>query len=339
LEGVAAESTVPHQVLAWDDVHLALMSAGGTLRFVPWRSTDDLRRVSGAWQPLTPTEVAAQLAAEFGDAYQIRGSAEFLVVQPRTAQRDWARSMQQFYGNIQTYCAGRQIRFQAPRFPLVAIVLPNRQTMLAYAARRQEAVRPHFLAYYGLNTNRIVMVDPSSPRSDSRTPSGSSEAALNLETVFHETFHQVAFNSGLHRRTLPPPLWVSEGMATAFETAGMADHQRSRTLRDRLHRTQCQLFKDFARRPDFGPTLASLIASDELFQARPTEAYAIAWAMAFYWMEQSPQAFSDYLERLKRGATFTVPSPQQRESDFQALSRCTLPEFQQRLINYYDRLP
>lgn len=40
----------------------------------------------------------------------------------------------------------------------------------------------------------------------------------NLSSTIHEAAHQLAFNSGLQRRGRAYPLWVSEGLATAFET-------------------------------------------------------------------------------------------------------------------------
>ena len=51
------------------------------------------------------------------------------------------------------------------------------------------------------------------------------EAAGLVATVVHEATHQMAFNCGLHARLAPVPVWVSEGIATYFETPDL----RSRT--------------------------------------------------------------------------------------------------------------
>lgn len=93
--------------------------------------------------------------------------------------------------------------------------------------------------YYSAQTNRVVVVHQTSrgQRRSARRSSrggdgevlgqeGSEEADEKSQTpaltdpgqVTHEAAHQMAFNSGLQRRGVMYPLWVSEGLATNFET-------------------------------------------------------------------------------------------------------------------------
>jgi len=323
--------TIVGRVLAWDDLQLVLLSDRGALRYVPWTSQTEFHEVEGTLQPLSSAPLQTELQKEFGPEFSVRASAQFVVVQPKNCQRDWARSMQQFYGKIQTYCAARQIPMKHPQFPLVAIVLPSRQAMVDYAAKQQDRIGSNFLAYYSLSSNRVLMYDSS--RKDP-----SSQGALELATVFHEAFHQVAFNTGLHKRTAAPPLWISEGMAAVFETPGMADHRRSRSVSDRVHPDHLRLFLEYADRPDFSRTLAQLVERDKLFQTDATQAYAVSWAMAFYWMEHAPHAFADYLKTCNQRAAFVEADPQRRQREFQTLSKSTMDEFATRLKNYFERL-
>ena len=325
------EQQIVGRVLGWDDYQLAMLSNRGVLHYLPWHAQLEQVALPGRLQPLPAAELQAELAREFGSQFVVRGSAQFVVVQPRASTRDWARSMQQFYGNVQTYCAARRIPWREPGFPLVAIVLPSRQAMLNYAAKQKETLTDNILAYYSVSSNRVIMYDTSGRGgTDDR-----SNEALDLATVFHEAFHQIAFNVGLHRRTVPPPMWVSEGMASAFETDGLADHRRSRSIRDRLNPLHCRLFQDYSREPGFARDIAQLLADDEMFRRDPNRAYALAWGMAFYWLEHAPDAWTLYLQQVNQHPPFeTVPAAQRRR-DFGQLMPGSSAEFAARLAQFY----
>lgn len=325
------EQEIVGRVLSWDDYQLALLSDRGVLHYLPWRDQLEQVTLPGRLQPLSAAQLQAELSREFGAPFVVRGSAQFVVVQPRDSTRDWARSMQQFYGNVQTYCSARHIPWREPIFPLVAIVMPSRQAMLDYAAQQGEPLTENILAYYSVNSNRVIMYDAS----DRRGQAADSSQALELATVFHEAFHQIAFNVGLHRRTVPPPMWVSEGMASAFETDGLADHRRSRSVRDRLNPVHCRLFQDYSRQPGFARDIAQLLANDELFRRDPDRAYALAWGMAFYWLEHAPEAWALYLQRVNQHPPFIRVSPTQRLQDFASLLPGSSDEFAARLAQFY----
>ncbi len=329
------DTEIMGRVLTWDNFQVALLSNQGALKYVPWGQQVSLTPITKGEARFSPAQLQQALHAEFGNSFVIQNSAQFMVIQPQASSRDWARSMQQFYGNVQTYCGDRQIKMRSPEHPLVAIVFPDRASMISYSQQQGEVVGSNVLAYYSLNSNRVAMYDPSD-RSANRQSQGSSE--LELETVFHEAFHQIAFNTGLHYRTTPPPMWVSEGMATAFEAQGLSDHRRSRTLADRVHRHQLMLFQSYSKDGNFRTLLRRLLRDDRLFQDDPTTAYALSWAVAFYWMEQSPQEFSRYLDRINRREMFESVTPEQREQDLLSLTRCSIPEFSERLVNYFDRI-
>lgn len=63
---------------------------------------------------------------------------------------------------------------------------------------------------------------------------------VSLASATHEAAHQLAFNSGLQRRGVLYPLWVSEGLATNFELVGperaFGPDQANPARRQRLER-------------------------------------------------------------------------------------------------------
>lgn len=86
--------------------------------------------------------------------------------------------------------------------------------------------------YYSARTNRVAMAGllqlPTLPRLALQGASTLRQVVQNDEPVAladhldlvrasHEAAHQLAFNSGLQKRRVMYPLWVSEGLATSFD--------------------------------------------------------------------------------------------------------------------------
>ncbi|MEX2670857.1 MAG: DUF1570 domain-containing protein [Phycisphaeraceae bacterium] len=122
--------------------------------------------------------------------------------------------------------------------PLTWVGFTHRGDFHRYAHAEDNVDMSWSDGYYSARTNRVVVVHPtlrnteSGPRnrdSDSEvhaqdnsetehehehTPS----AVVDTGQITHEAAHQMAFNSGLQRRGVMYPLWVSEGLGTNFET-------------------------------------------------------------------------------------------------------------------------
>jgi hypothetical protein len=98
--------------------------------------------------------------------------------------------------------------------------------------------------YYSTLTNRVAIVqrDPKARRPEEAVlPSGSSPETVvaaprstregvlamaatgqqfDVTRLTHEVAHQLSFNSGIQKRGVMYPLWISEGLATNFEFDG-----------------------------------------------------------------------------------------------------------------------
>jgi len=102
-------------------------------------------------------------------------------------------------------------------------------------------------SYYAARSNRVVLMQAGGARSwnyhgqsgtndafESRAMSlagmdpdhswkgGAGDGLLDVRRTVHEAAHQLAFNSGLQTRGVMYPLWVSEGLATNFESDTLA---------------------------------------------------------------------------------------------------------------------
>jgi hypothetical protein len=93
----------------------------------------------------------------------------------------------------------------------------DRETM-----RRLEAQRTAWREHLGGESRRIAAFTDE----------------VGVATIVHEATHQLLFHTGVQSGRVPPPIWISEGLATAFETddprgAFGPDHEYA-TRRDRF---------------------------------------------------------------------------------------------------------
>ncbi len=124
----------------------------------------------------------------------------------------------------------------------------------------------------------------------------STSAGLSdIAQTFHEATHQFAFNSGVQRRGVVYPLWLSEGLATSFETINPAVQfgpgERNPNRQQRL--------TAIGKRRAFAP-LRELIALTELNDAtmdRKLDVYAESWSLFQYLYTKRLAALRTYLQQ------------------------------------------
>lgn len=243
----------------------------------------------------------------------------------------------------------RQAGFETtpPPRPLVVVIFADRQRYEAFAARDLGAATDRVVGYYNLMTNRVTTFDLTGSATFAR-PAGQAAARAGLEilsrpeaagmvaTLVHEATHQMAFNAGLHRRLAPVPLWLSEGVATYFETPDLA-HDRGwkgigNVNRQRLDRFLAGQTSGWIER---------LVRDDEPFR-RPDEAldaYARGWALTFFLIQTRKAAFVDYLETIAAKSPLVDDSPEERLADFRAAFPAAPGELEEAVLRHLSRLP
>src|SRR5262245_63767441 len=83
----------------------------------------------------------------------------------------------------------------------------------------------------------------------------------NLSTTIHEATHQIAFNSGCHRRFADNPVWLAEGLAMYFETPEVHGNKIVWSSAGNLNTPRLDRFVSFRkkdRKPDSLKTLITL---------------------------------------------------------------------------------
>jgi hypothetical protein len=233
-----------------------------------------------------------------------------------------------------------------PPRPLLVVIFADRQRYEAFAARDLGAATDRVVGYYNLMTNRVTTFDLTGsagiPRPTGQAAAragfeilGSPEASGMVATLVHEATHQMAFNGGLHQRLAPVPLWLSEGVATYFETPDLASDRGWKGVGN----------VNTARRERFltnyrAGTLEQIVLRDEPFR-HPDEAldaYSRAWALTFFLTQTRKAAFVGYLRTISRKGPLTDDSQEERLRDFKTAFGASPKDLEEPLFKYMTRL-
>ena len=238
------------------------------------------------------------------------------------------------------------IEMTPPPRPLLVVIFADRQRYEAFAARDLGTAADRVVGYYNLMTNRVTTFDLTGSAGLPR-PAGQAAARAGLEilsspeasgmvaTLVHEATHQMAFNGGLHQRLAPVPLWLSEGVATYFETPDLASDRGWKGIGN-VNTTRLERFLANQR----AGTLEQIVLGDEPFR-RPDEAldaYARAWALTFFLTQTRKAAFVGYLRTISRKEPLTDDSEEERLDDFKTAFGASPSDLEEPLLRYMTRL-
>lgn len=298
--------------LGWNEAQLVLLGRDGQLWSMAWREITGFRKSASRFQGYAPSEFRAMLLRELGAGYEVSGTGHYLVAHPAGQRDRWAERFEHLYRGFVRYFAVRGLVLQDPPFPLVGVVCRDRRDFLRHAAGQGLQPAQSVAGYYDNASNRIVLFDVSA----GRTPLAGEH---DFSVVLHEATHQVAFNTGVHSRLSPPPVWLAEGLATLFEASAVWEGGPSGATTARVNRRRLADFRSHVlprHRPEL---LEELVGSDELFRTAAVPAYALAWALTYYLCETQPEAYARYLARTAQRQPLRRYERQERLADFEAV--------------------
>jgi hypothetical protein len=296
--------------VAWSPAEVVLLGRDGRLWAFPPEEVVDFRKVSDRFQPYSPSEFRAELLRELGEGYDVSGTGHYLVAHPAGQRDQWAGRFEELYRAFVRHFAVRGFAPREPPCPLIGMVCRNQRDFLRYAAGQGIPAGPGVLGYYANASNRIVLFDAGGGASRN------TDWRQNASVVLHEATHQVAFNTGIHSRIAPPPVWVAEGLAMLFEAPGVWNSNEATRPNSRINPVRLADFRNlvaFRHRPEL---LADLVAQDRWFQTSPQAAYAEAWAFTFFLNETLPRQYAEYLARTVRWPPLAPYTAAQRTADF-----------------------
>ncbi len=265
------------------------------------------------------------------------------------------RTLEYAYGNFYDAFSKAGFHLSRSKDRLVWICFPRKSGFSRYALQAEGMDLSWLDGYYSTLTNRVAIVqtDQKAHRREEAVPSSGTgpEAVVaahrspregvlamaaagqpfDVTRLTHEVAHQLSFNSGIQKRGVMYPLWVSEGLATnfEFEGTGSAGLEHCNTAR-------CRGLLEAYAAGELAPLRQFVVqttVSPDLHAGRRT--YAQAWGFFQFILTEHPASLRLYLQRVAQDhldhrdtaamlAAFTeaVGSPDALEESWQAfLSR------------------
>jgi hypothetical protein len=298
--------------LSWNDQKIYLLGRDGWLWKIEPTEVKGFKQTVDYFHSYSPSEIRAALLAELGGDYEVSGTSHYLIAHPAGQGDRWAERFEQLYRSFVSYFSLRGFKCAPPPFPLIGVVCRNQREFQRYSAKSGLAAPNGALGYYASESNRITLYDMGAA-------DNSANWQENASVVIHEATHQTAFNTGVHSRYCPPPIWLAEGLATLFEAPGIYDAHRYPQLSDRINRGRLSDFRLYVESRHKPELIQSIVASDKIFGVNSTAAYAEAWALTFYLIENEPRKYARYLALTAGRPAFSEYGAEQRIADFMAV--------------------
>lgn len=313
LEGrVVVQAADGGMLLELDDQRLEIVRPGSV------RSRRELAEPG----PLAdPKALGRRIVGELPEGFSFLVTEHYVVCHdtPRPYAEWCAALFERLHAAFLAHWKKAGMAIEPPGEPLVVVIFADRERYETFAAADLGAVKGRVGGYYDMRSNRVTTFDLTRSESLARLPPTSAtraglqilarpEAAGLVSTLIHEASHQMAFNSGLHRRLAPVPLWVAEGMATYCERGWKEIGEINKPLFDRFLSGQGD--------GDFD----EIVTDDAAFRDvdRMPMAYARAWALTAFLARSRPDRYAAYMAGLAAKRPLSPDGPEQRRRDFVA---------------------
>lgn len=290
------------------------------------RSDQILERTSDD-QPLQPIdfdEMQERMLAELPSGFNVQRTPHYLIFY--NSNDAYAKRVsilfEQLHRGFFTFWKNQRWKLPEPEFPLVAIVLKDHPAFLEHAENEIGDTAKSVIGYYHLASNRMTTFNvPDFER--------------NVSTIIHEGTHQLAYNCGLQRRFADNPMWVSEGLATFFESPDRRNPLKWRSI-GRVNQVNLMRWRNYVpKRPS--ESLATLLADDSRFRepATAAAAYAEGWALTYYLIKTNrKKQYVEYLKLLSEGRPLMERTQRQRIEMFESAFECTLAELDESFLRF-----
>ena len=302
-----------------------ILDADGELTVI---APNSLKRVEELASPLIatpPKELAAKVLTLMPQGSRFIATEHFVVCYNTSdVYARWNSELyERLYKGFYRFWKEKGIELTPPRFPLVALVFESKADYIEYASK-EFAGAQNTIGYYHQSTNRLASFDLTGiqgmmlPKAQVlRTELinqivSRPEAERTIATIVHEACHQIAFNSGLQVRLGDNPLWLSEGLATFFESPDLMSQNGWGGVGKLNKHNYANLANYLPKRTN--DSLELLLLDDSRLRngETMTSSYAEAWALTFYLIKSKPKDFVKYLNSIREKPPGQRSSPKER---------------------------
>lgn len=347
-ENESALQTIEGELVASDrDLGHLILDADGHLTAIPPDKLKRIDEIGGGLATTSAKDIAAKVLKLMPAGSKSLMTDHFVICYNTSdVYARWnGRLYESLYKGFFKFWKDKGIELKPPRFPMVALVFETKNDYVTYASKEFEGAE-HTIGYYHQSTNRLAsydltgiegMLPPGAPVFRDELISQiliRPQAERLVATIIHEACHQISFNCGLQTRLGENPLWLSEGLATFFESPdGSSTIGWSGPGKVNRHNF-VNLSRYFPQRP--ADSLQRLLTDDNRFRSAEASAsaYAEAWALTYHLLRNKPKQFVTYLKRLQEKPPGSSSSPKDRVELFQECFGEDLVKFDKEFVRY-----
>ena len=318
--------TVTGELVALDPtMGQLILDADGQLTVI---APNELKRAEELTTPLIPTpakELAAKVLALMPQGSRSIVTEHFAVCYNTSdVYARWNSDLyEKLFKGFYRFWKEKGVELKPPRFPLVAVVFETKEDYIRYASKEFDGSQ-NTIGYYHQLTNRLASYDLTGieglipPKAQVLKAElinqivSRPQAERTIATIIHEACHQISFNCGLQVRLGDSPLWVSEGLATFFESPDLTNQNGWGGVGKPNKHNYVNLVKYLPSRSS--DSLELLLMDDSRLRSGETmsSSYAEAWGLTFFLLKSKPKQFVSYLDKIREKPPGTRASPKER---------------------------
>tara|TARA_R110002111_G_scaffold117466_2_gene179495 strand:+ start:71698 stop:72930 length:1233 start_codon:yes stop_codon:yes gene_type:complete len=335
------------QIIEARDGGVVMMTRDGRLLTATPQQLKQKRQLDASFTPLDLPELEQQLTAEFGSDFTVTQTKHFTICsQAGKRYTKWCGYLfERLYSVLHNHWDSKELPLHDPQVPMIAVIFKDRANFEQYASQILGNDNAAVHGFYSTQSNRMVLYDltaaPNEPPAftDADILKKLSKSPFNVATVIHECTHQIAFNVGLHTRFADNPLWLTEGMATYFETPDLRSKTGWRTV-GKPNPWRLRQFQDYVRSRRPADSLQTLITTDQRFQdpERVLDTYAEAWAFSYFLIKTKRKQYEEYLRLIAGKKPLIWSTPAERLKDFQSVFGNDLSRLDQQFLKYMHQI-
>jgi hypothetical protein len=317
---------------------MLLLTRDGYMRHVRLDESARLRDLVEPFRAAPPATMSRLLRSELGPQFKFVNTAHYLICHNTddSFAAETAELAENLHQSFLSHFGARGMGFTKPQFPLVFVVFDQESEFRRYMQGSSTAQMMDKVAgYYSMETNRVAFFNAAS---GSSAKYGNARWH-NLSTIVHEATHQIAFNSGCHRRFADSPPWLVEGLAMYFETPELRGNKIAWGEIGKLNQPRLKRFLAY-RENRLNDSIKTLVSSEKRLSddATAADAYAEAWALTYYLINERAGQFYRYLKQQAAKPTLKKDAPEHRWEEFEAAFGRNQRLFDAAFLRYVDGL-
>ncbi len=276
---------------------------------------------------ISQDEIERRMLAELPPGFAAFRTAHYVILHQGNIEyaRDVGSLFESLYRAFFAYWKNQRVDIEVPKYPLVAVVLRDRDEFMKHASSEIGDTAANVIGYYHLASNQMTTY---------RVPN----IERNISTIIHEATHQLAYNCGLQTRFADNPMWVSEGLAMFFEAPDLSNPRGWRGV-GRVNPVNLRRWRNYqSSRPS--DSLVTMLADDSRFRSATTaeDAYGESWAFTYFALRAMKREYIDYLQQLSKIKALEERTGRERIEMVESAFGMTIAELDEKFVNYMRRV-